>query len=99
MITSKFFNMGIVVLTKEIDEAIKKNRKFALEVNLSLRRYAVRDWGNINAEDKQANNKALDYPDDLYILAAYETCKGKIYINTRGISKKTGDNATIVYFK
>ena len=45
MITSKFFNMGKVVVTKGIDSLMRENRKFALEVNLCLQRYAVKDWG------------------------------------------------------
>lgn len=98
MITSKFFNMGQIVVTKEINEAMKENRKFAIEVNLSLQRYAVKDWGNLDAEDKQVNEDALSYPDDLYLLAAYNTCKGKIWIITNRISEKAGDNATTVCF-
>lgn len=47
MFKSKFFNMGRVVVTKGIDEAMRENQKFAMEVNLSLQRYAVKDWGAI----------------------------------------------------
>ena len=36
--------MGRVVVTKGIDEAMRENQKFAMEVNLSLQRYAVKDW-------------------------------------------------------
>ena len=78
--------MGKVVVTKGIDNAMRENRKFALEVNLSLQRYTIKDWGNLDAEDKQTNEEALNYPDDLYLLAAYNTCKGKIWIITNRIS-------------
>ena len=44
------------------------------------------------------NEDALKYPDDLYLLAAYETCKGKIWIITNRISENAGDNATTVCF-
>ena len=90
--------MGKVVVTKGIDNLMRENRKFALEVNLCLQRYAVKDCGNLDAEDKQTNEDALNYPDDLYLLAAYNTCKGKIYIITNRISEKAGDNATTVCF-
>ena len=80
MITSKYFNMGKVVVTHGINEAMTENSRFAAEVNLSLQRYA------------------LKYPDDLYLLAAYETCKGKIWIITNRISENAGDNATTVCF-
>ena len=98
MFTSKFFNMGKVVVTHGINEAMTKNSRFAAEVNLSLQRYAVKDWGNLDDEDKQTNEEALKYPDDLYLLAAYETYKGKIWIITNRISENAGDNATTVCF-
>ena len=98
MITSKFFNMGKVVVTHGINENMMKNNRFAAEVNLSLRRYAVKDWGNLSEEDKQTNEDALRYPDDLYLLAAYNTCKGKIWIVTNRISETEGDDVTTVCF-
>ena len=98
MVTSKYFNMGKIVVTYGIKEAIMENDRFAAEVNLSLQRYAVKDWENLSEEDKQINEDALQYPDDLYLLAAYETCKGKIYIITNRISENAGDNATTVLF-
>lgn len=98
MYKSKFFNVGKVVVTKGINEAMAENQKFALEVSLCLQRYAVKDWGNLDEEDKQTNENALQYSDDLYLLAAYETCKGKIWIITNRISEIAGDNATTVCF-
>lgn len=98
MFVSKYFNLGRVVVTNGINEAMKENDRFAVEVNLSLQRYCVKDWGNLDEEDKQTNEDALNYPDDLYLLAAYETCKGKIWIITNRISENAGDNATTVCF-
>lgn len=98
MFVSKYFNMGKVVVTHRVNEAMTENSRFAAEVNLSLQRYAVKDWGNLDDEDKQVNEEALKYPDDLYLLAAYETCKGKIWIITNRISENAGDNATTVCF-
>ena len=98
MLISKYFNMGKVVVTHGVNEAMKENSRFAAEVNLSLQRYAVKDWGNITDGDKQVNEDALKYPDDLYLLAAYETCIEKIYIITSRISENASDNSTIVCF-
>lgn len=98
MVTSKYFNIGKIIVTRRIYEAIKESDRFAAEVNLSLQRYAVKDWGNLSDDDKQANEESLKYPDDLYLLAAYETCKGKIWIITNRISENAGDNATTVCF-
>lgn len=90
--------MGQIVVTNGINNAMMENKKFAVEVNLCLQRYAVKDWGNLDNEDKQTNDDALNYPDDLYLLAAYQTCKGKIWIITNRISEEAGINATTVCF-
>lgn len=52
----------------------------------------------MNAEDKETNEDALNYPDDLYLMGAYNTSKGKIWIITNRISETLGDNATTVCF-
>ena len=97
MFTSKYFNMGKVVVTCGVNEALE-NKRFALEVSLALERYAVKDWGDLCESDQEINNDALNNQDDLYLLAAYQTCKGKIYIITNRISENPGDNSTIVCF-
>ena len=98
MVTSKYFNVGKVVVTCGIDAAMRENNRFAAEVCLSLQRYCIKDWGCLSEEDKQANEDALQYPDDLYLLAAYQTCRDKIYIITNRISENAGDNGTVVCF-
>ena len=98
MITSKFFNIGRIVVTRSINDLMAAEQKFAVEVTVALQRYAVKDWGNLDDEDKQTNEEALNYPDDLYVMGAYDTSKGKIWIITNRISEKAGDNATTVCF-
>lgn len=98
MVTSKFFDMGQVVVTKEINDIMTANKKFATEIMVSLQRYAVKDWGCLDNEDKKTNDEALDYPEDLYILGAYKTSKGKIWIITNRISEDSEINATTVCF-
>ena len=98
MVKSKFFNMGEVYITRGINETAGKNERFAAEIVLALLRFAVKDWGDLDAEDIKANEEALNCPDDLYLLAAYETSKGRIWIITNRISEKAGDNATTVLF-
>lgn len=97
MFTSKYFNVGIVVVTNGINQAMKENERFALEVGLSLRRYCVKDLGNIFDEDKRTNETALQNPDDLYLLGAYQTCNGKIWIITNA-AEMIGKNITTVLF-
>ena len=98
MITSKFFNMGQIVVTKSINDLMATEQKFAVEVTVALQRYAVKDWGNLDEEDKKTNEEALKYRDDLYVMGAYDTSKGKIWIITNRVSEKAGDNATTVCF-
>jgi hypothetical protein len=95
---SKYFNMGKVVVTNSIYAEIQENQQFANGISRCLQRYAVKDWGELCEEDKQINEDALKYPDDLYLLAAYETSKGKIYIITNRISEIAGDNGTTVCY-
>ena len=98
MVKSKFFNMGQILITRGISETAGESERFTAEIVLALHRFAVKDWGNLDADDIKANEEALNYPDDLYLLAAYETSKGRIWIITNRISEKAGDNATTVLF-
>lgn len=98
MLTSKYFHLGKLVCSKSVYNLLVEDSQFRKEVTTSLNRYGNKDWGDLDAEDKQTNEDALKYPDDLYILAAYKTCKGKIYIITNRISEKAGDNATTICF-
>ena len=98
MFTSKYFNLGKVVCTATLNNAMSENKQFASEVMSALQKYCNKDWGDLCEEDKQINDDALQYPDDLYLLAAYQTCKGKIYIITERILENAGDNATTLCF-
>lgn len=98
MFTSKYFNVGKVVCTATLNNAMQENKQFAREVVSAMERYCNKDWGDLDAEDKQTNEDALQYSEDLYLLAAYKTCKGKIYIITERISENAGDNATTICF-
>lgn len=98
MFESKYFNLGKVVCTATVNNEMMENKQFAREILSAMERYCNKDWGDLDAEDKQINDDALNYPEDLYLLAAYKTCKGKIYIITNRISEMAGDNATTICF-
>ena len=98
MLKSEFFNMGQIVVTKSINSYMAAETVFAVEIADALKRYANKDWGNLDSEDKKFNDNALNYPEDLYLLAAYNTSKGKVWIITNRISETPGDNATTVCF-
>ena len=98
MFTSKYFNVGKVVCTATLNNIMSENKQFANEIMSALQRYCNKDWGDLCEEDKQTNEDALQYPDDLYLLATHKTCKGKIYIITERISEYAGNNATTICF-
>lgn len=98
MLKSEFFNMGQIVVTKSINNYMVADIVFTREIADALKRYANKDWGNLDSEDKKFNDNALNYPEDLYLLGAYDTSKGKIWIITNRISEKAGVNTTTVCF-
>lgn len=98
MYRSKYFNIGKVVVSYKVSKLLVQNKQFAREIDLSLRRFCVKDWGIISNEDKQINEEALQYPDDLYVLGSYRTCCGKIWIITNRATGNPGENVTTVLF-
>lgn len=95
MFASKYFNVGQVVVTRGINGVMMENERFAVEVGLCLKRYCVKDFGNISEEDIQTNEEALKYPEDLYLFGSYQTCVGKIWIITN-VTETVGMNVTTV---
>ena len=97
MYKSKYFNLGKVVVSYKVSQLLMKNKRFVREIDLNLRRFCIKDWGRISDGDKKINENALKYPDDLYLLGAYQTCKGKIWIITNA-TETVGENITTVLF-
>lgn len=90
--------MGQIVVTKSINNYMVADTVFTREIADALKRYANKDWGDLDSEDKKFNDNTLNYPEDLYLLGAYNTSKGKVWIITNRISETPGDNATTVCF-
>lgn len=69
MFVSKYFNVGQVVVTHGINNAIAESDRFALEISLCLKRYLVKDWGNdLSEEDKQVNEEGgIDSLDNIQL--------------------------------
>lgn len=95
MFASKYFNIGQIVVTHGINNAMTENERFALEVALCLKRYCIKDFGNLSEEDIQTNEESLKHPEDLYLLGSYQTCAGKIWIITNA-TETVGKNITTV---
>ena len=98
MMTSKYFNMGTVVVTNGINEAMTESNQFKLEVFYALDSYSNKNCGILCEEDQKINEDALRYPEDLYLLGVYNTSRGEIDIITNRKSEIAGDNVTTVCF-
>ena len=80
MSSSKYFILGRQVVSQKISVEILENKIFAIEIFDALERFCNKDWGEMNEEDKAANEQALT--EENRIMGAYQTCKGKIWIIT-----------------
>lgn len=74
------FKLGQIVMTRGICDTAEGNFKFFNEVMVALKRYSKCDWGELDKEDKQTNDYALEYGQRL--LGKYPTSEGPIYIIT-----------------
>ena len=82
MFDSKIGEVGQVVITRRLNDAIEENEETRKEVYRALSRYLSGDWGDLPEEDKQLNNNAVADPGRDRILARYNMIWGDIYIIT-----------------
>ena len=75
------FELGQIVMTRGIADAMEDNEVFKSEVNHAFAKYTNCDWGNTCAEDSIMNDEAVETGDDR-LLAVYSTSKGNIWIIT-----------------
>ena len=76
------FNLGKLVCTMGVSDAMNDNPKFVEFVNCSLARHINCDWGDLCDEDKEMNNSALVNGDDR-LFSRYDFGNGvSIYIIT-----------------
>jgi hypothetical protein len=72
------FKLGQLVITPGALEALRESGEGPW---VFLVRHVAGDWGNLDAEDKQRNDQALE--DGSRILSAYHTANGvKLYVIT-----------------
>lgn len=81
--------------TKAIAEKATASELFKMEVIIALGRFYRQDWGDIANEDVEVNNTAVKYRD--FILAAYETSEGKIWITADGTQEKEYKIVTVLF--
>lgn len=75
------FKLGQTVMTRGIADAMEENKDFTKEVHKAFERYIACDWGELEEEDAELNNSAVQNNDDR-IFAKYDTSEGAIYIIT-----------------
>ena len=75
------FNLGILTMTRTVNDTIADSEQFAIEIMAVLRRYTSCDWSDMCREDRTLNDSAVKSGLDR-IVAAYGTSEGKIYIIT-----------------
>lgn len=75
------FELGQLVMTRGIADAMESREVFKAEVNQAFEKYVNCDWGDTCEEDAKANDEAIKTGDDR-VLAVYQTSEGKIYIIT-----------------
>ena len=59
-----WLNPNPLVLTRSVNERVANDINFAKFVSKSIRRFNQGDWGNIDAEDWQANDRNLQSLND-----------------------------------
>ena len=68
--TGKSFPLGLLMITRGVNDRVADNKEFALFVLNSLQRHARGDWGDLSEEDKKENESSLNQR--LRLLSAYE---------------------------
>lgn len=64
------FALGNVVATRNVWELIDSNEQFSQFVSICLSRYIANDWGELDAEDLEANDHAVRNGERL--IASYQ---------------------------
>jgi hypothetical protein len=88
--TTPAFGIGTVLSTPGALEAFNRNGQSPLEL---LRRHVAKDWGDLDEEDRQANEQALI--DGSRLLSAYHLKdKTKIWAITEAVGENGHREAT-----
>lgn len=75
-------NLGKLVVTRAVNEEMKKNKDFYGFIFTSLGKYKNKNFGDLCKEDNDLNMEALKLETQGRILAKYKHEKGNIYIIT-----------------
>lgn len=81
------FELGQIVCSIGIQQAMHSSPSFLVDVQNSLHMYEQGYWGALSEADRQANEESLIANDEL--LGCYHTCRGDICILTEWNHKVT----------
>jgi hypothetical protein len=72
-----------LVLTNGVMDRINNDEKFSRAVLRAVRRFNLKDWGDVDAEDNETNDqmdRSLNLDGGGMVLGAYGRLKDKIWI-------------------
>lgn len=81
------FNPGTLLMTESISDTVSLDDDFAAFVLSSVMRHINADWGDVCADDKISNFKALQ--NDERLLSAYHLDEIRIYVLTEADRSNT----------
>ena len=91
------FNTGQIVATRGVYDLACGNPEFAQFIQKSLNRHVKGDWGDVDDEDKQANDQAIKQ--DTRLLSSYNDDRfPKNGIATIWIITEADRNSTTILF-
>ena len=89
------FPKANVYMTNGVHHVAEMDYGFQMEIIQALARFLHKDWGITPDDDKDLNNKGLQYKDR--ILASYLTSEGKIWINAESEDGKDYTEIIIMF--
>ena len=86
-----------LLVTRKLNDDIAESEEMAKAITKALERFNAHDWGELDPEDIEANNRDLEERAG-HVLAKYPTPKGYIYINlTFNEPSMNSDIAVLMY--
>ena len=90
---NKKFDLGRIVVTKEIEDKMKADNGFKVFIQTSLGKYADGNWGVTKKEDRKANDEALKTGDRIFAVYRRPNTEEKVWIIT-----EAGRSVTTILF-
>ncbi len=91
------FDTGKIMTSRGVYDLAHENPEFAVFVQKSLNRHVKADWGDVDEEDKETNDRALKQ--GLRVLSAYNDDRfPKNGISTIWIIAEADRSATTILF-